>query len=145
MISLRHVGLIVKDIEQSYKLYRDILGFIPQIDHVEEGFFYEHLTGIKDGKARTSKCYSGDGSCIELIEYISHEPESRIKGLLSEGFNHIALNVENVDSVCLSIKSLGLELVNEPQLNQEKTAKVAFCYDYEKNLIELVQTKNLNE
>ena len=114
MISLRHVGLIVKDIEQSYKLYRDLLGFIPEIDHVEEGFFYEHLTGIKDGKARTSKCYAGDGSCIELIEYISHDPESRIKGLLSEGFNHIALNVENIDSLCLSIKILSKFLVLSP-------------------------------
>tara|TARA_B100000780_G_C21055447_1_gene424017 strand:+ start:60 stop:494 length:435 start_codon:yes stop_codon:yes gene_type:complete len=143
MISLRHVGLIVKDIDHSYKLYRDILGFFPKVDHVEEGDFYEHLTGIESGIARTSKCYSEDGTCIELIEYISHKPEERVKGLLSEGFNHIALNVDDIDLLCLSIKSLGLSLINEPRLNQKKNAKVAFCYDYEKNLLELVQTKNL--
>ena len=71
MISLRHVGLIVKNIDSSYKLYRDILGFEPKIDHIEKGSFYEHLTGIRNGVARTSKCYSKDGTCIELIEYVS--------------------------------------------------------------------------
>ena len=32
MINLRHVGLIVHDIDKSYELYRDILGFIPRVD-----------------------------------------------------------------------------------------------------------------
>ena len=143
MISLRHVGLIVKNLDNSYKLYRDILGFIPKVDHVEQGPFYEHLTGIESGIARTSKCYSHDGTCIELIEYISHKSEIRSKSLLSEGFNHIALNVDDVELLCKSIKSIGLKLINEPRLNEEKTAKVAFCYDFEDNLLELVQTQNL--
>ena len=143
MISLRHVGLIVKNIDSSYKLYRDILGFEPKIDHIEKGSFYEHLTGIRNGVARTSKCYSKDGTCIELIEYVSHAPEKREKGLLSEGFNHIAINVDDVDLICESITSIGLKLVNEPITNDEKTAKVAFCYDFEGNMLELVQTQNL--
>lgn len=143
MVNLRHVGLIVKDIEESYKIYRDALGFIPKLDQIEQGSFYEHLTGIIGGKARTSKCYAADGSCIELIEYISHKPEQRNKELLNEGFNHIALNVDNLDSLHSSLMALGLRFINEPKLNNEKTAKVAFCYDYENNLLELVQTKNL--
>ncbi len=143
MTTLRHVGLIVKNMDNSYRLYRDILGFIPKVDHKEQGSFYEHLTGIKSGIARTSKCYSNDGTCIELIEYISHKPEVRSKGLLTEGFNHIALNVDDIESLCESLKDIGLKLINEPKLSEEKNAKVAFCYDFEENLIELVQTKNL--
>jgi len=143
MISLRHVGLIVNDINQSYKLYRDILGFKPNVDQVEKGPFYEHLTGIKSGIARTSKCYSIDGSCIELIEYVSHKAKKRDKSLLSEGFNHVALNVDDVEYVCNAILDIGLKIVNKPKLNNDMTAKVAFCYDFEGNMLELVQTKNL--
>ena len=55
MISLRHVGLIVSNIENSLQIYRDILEFIPKIDQIEKGGFYEHLTGIQDGVARTCK------------------------------------------------------------------------------------------
>jgi len=139
MINLRHVGLIVKDIDKSYELYRDILGFFPKVDHIEKGEFYEHLTGLVLGVARTSKCYSEDGTCIEFIEYQSQIPDSRNKKLTSEGFNHIALNIDDLDSLHKKLLSIGLEFINEPKLNPEKTAKVAFCKDFEGNLLELVQ------
>jgi glyoxylase I family protein len=143
MSTLRHVGLIVSDIDKALSIYRDILGFNPKIDQIESGEFYEHLTGITSGKARTLKCYSSDGTCIELIQYLSHKPEKRNKDLLTDGFNHIALNVSNIDLIYKSLLDLGLESINEPKINKEKSAKVAFCYDYEKNLLELVQTKKL--
>jgi catechol 2,3-dioxygenase-like lactoylglutathione lyase family enzyme len=140
MINLRHVGLIVQDIDKSYELYRDILGFIPKADQIEKGDFYEHLTGLIKGVARTSKCYSSDGTCVELIEYQSQKANSRDKGLTSEGFNHIALNVDDLDLLHQKLLSIGLEFINEPKLNPEKTAKVAFCRDFEGNFLELVQT-----
>lgn len=143
MINLRHVGLIVKDIDKSYELYRDILGFIPKVDQIEKGEFYEHLTGLVSGVARTSKCYSEDGTCIEFIEYQSQSSDNRHKNLTSDGFNHIALNVDDLDFLHTRLVDIGLEFINKPKLNPDKTAKVAFCYDFENNLLELVQTKNL--
>lgn len=140
MINLRHVGLIVKDIDKSYELYRDILGFIPKVDQIEKGEFYEHLTGLVSGVARTSKCYSEDGTCIELIEYQSQSSDNRHKNLTSDGFNHIALNVDDLDCLHTRLVDIGLKFINEPKLNPEKTAKVAFCKDFEGNLLELVQT-----
>ena len=64
---------------------------------------------------------------------------NREKRILGLGFNHIALNVENVDDVFKKLVSLGLQYVNEPKVNNEGTAKVSFCRDYEDNLLELVQ------
>lgn len=143
MINLRHVGLIVKDIDKSYELYRDILGFIPKVDQIEKGEFYEHLTGLVSGIARTSKCYSEDGTCIEFVEYQSQSSDNRHKNITSDGFNHIALNVDDLDFLHTRLVDIGLEFINKPKLNPDKTAKVAFCYDFENNLLELVQTKNL--
>lgn len=143
MINLRHVGLIVKDIDKSYELYRDILGFIPKVDQIEKGEFYEHLTGLVSGVARTSKCYSEDGTCIEFVEYQSQSSDNRHKNITSDGFNHIALNVDDLDFLHTRLVDIGLEFINKPKLNPDKTAKVAFCYDFENNLLELVQTKNL--
>ena len=140
MISLRHVGLIVSNIDNSLKLYRDVLGFIPKIDQVESGDFYQHLTGIENGIARTCKCFAHDGSCIELIEYQSHKEKMRTKDILSSGFNHIAINVDDISSLEIQLKKLDIKFINEPKLNDIKNAKVAFCYDFEENLIELVQT-----
>ena len=92
------------------------------------------------GVARTSKCYSEDGTCIELIEYQSQLSDDRHKNLTSDGFNHIALNVNDLDSLHEKLIGIGIEFINEPKLNPEKTAKVAFCKDFEGNLLELVQT-----
>lgn len=139
MITLRHVGLIVDDIEKSLELYEGIFGFKPKIDQIESGPFYEHLTGITSGIARTCKCYSIDETCIELIQYISHTAEQRSKELLSSGFNHIALNVVNLESLEKKLKNIGLIFISPPKLNESETAKVAFCYDFEGNLLELVQ------
>ena len=141
MINLRHVGLIVTSIDESYKLYRDVFGFIPRVDQIEKGDFYEHLTGLKEGIARTSKCYSKDETCIELIEYQSQDSIKRNKELTSDGFNHIALNVDSLDDVHKKLLEIGIEFINEPKFNDERTAKVAFCKDFEGNLLELVQTK----
>lgn len=139
MITLRHVGLIVDDIEKSLQLYENILGFKPKIDQVESGPFYEHLTRIDSGIARTCKCYAPDGSCLELIQYISHNSEKRTKELLCSGFNHIALNISNLEALEKKLKNIGIVFVNTPKFNENKTAKVAFCYDFEGNLLELVQ------
>lgn len=139
MISLRHVGLIVDDIEKSLTLYEGVFGFKPQVDQIESGPFYENLTGINTGIARTCKCYAKDGSCIELIEYISHNATKRTKELLSSGFNHIALNIPNIEATVIQLKNMNIKFINPPRMNNEKTAKVAFCYDFEGNLIELVQ------
>ena len=106
MISLRHVGLIVDDIGKSLTLYEDVFGFKPQVDQIESGSFFEHLTGITSGIARTCKCYAEDGSCIELIEYISHDAKERTKELLSSGFNHIALNIPNIEATVIQLKNM---------------------------------------
>jgi catechol 2,3-dioxygenase-like lactoylglutathione lyase family enzyme len=139
MITLRHVGLIVDDIEKSLDLYEHTLGFKPKVDQVESGVFYEHLTGIDSGVARTCKCYAMDGTCIELIQYTSHNSEKRTKELLSSGFNHIALNIPDLELLENKLKKMGIKFINPPMINDNATAKVAFCYDYEGNLLELVQ------
>lgn len=140
MISIRHVGIVVDNIEKSFELYRDILGFIPKVDHIEKGNFYEHLTGLKSGVARIAKCYAHDGSCIEFIQYQSPSSKKRHKNITSDGFSHIALNVKNLESLHKKLLAIGLEFIGDPKLNPDKTAMVAFCRDFEGNLLELVQT-----
>lgn len=141
MIGVRHVGLIVNDIDKSLKLYNDVLGFTPMVDQIEKGNFYEHITGIKHGVARTCKCYSQNGTCIELIQYQTESLKKREKALVCEGFNHIALDVNDIDKIYKKLKNIGIIFINPPRYNDKKTAKVAFCKDFEGNYLELVQTK----
>lgn len=143
MINLRHVGLIVKDLEKSLKIYRDILNFEPKVDQLEQGKFFEIFTGIDNVKARTVKCFANDESCIELIEFYSLTPKKRLKVLNSYGFNHIALNVDDIYDLEKKLIKERVRFISAPTINPEKKAIVAFCKDFEGNLLELVQTKNI--
>ena len=52
MTKLRHVGITVRDAEQSLKLYRDYFKFEVVWDQIEEGDFIDSLSGIKNIKVR---------------------------------------------------------------------------------------------
>ena len=139
-IGLRHVGLIVSDAEKALTLYRDIFNFIPKVDQIESDDFFQKLVGIDGSSARTIKCYSAhDDSCIEIIEYKRPDMIKRVKDINSLGFNHIAINTNNLKELCIKLKSIGLSFINEPLINHDKTAIVAFCSDFEGNLLELVE------
>lgn len=140
MKTIRHVGLIVENAEKALILYRDCLGFFPEIDQIESGVFFENLVGIKEAIARTIKCHNKEtGDCIELIEYQQPEAIKRSKSINSLGFNHLALNIKEIDNLYLEIKNLGLEFITKPEYSPNGKVKVAFCRDFEGNLLELVE------
>ena len=71
MISnIRHTGLVVRNLQKSYKFYNS-LGFKKIKQDAEEGHFIETVTGIKNVKISWIKMSAGDGSLIELIQKIS--------------------------------------------------------------------------
>lgn len=139
-IGLRHVGLIVNDAEKALTLYRDILNFVPRVDQIESDNFFQKLVGIDGSCARTIKCYSvHDDSCIEIIEYQKPDMIQRVKDINALGFNHIAINTDDMEELCIKLKAIGLSFINDPSINNDKTAIVAFCSDFEGNLLELVE------
>lgn len=141
MTSLRHVGLLVENADRALTLYSDILKFHPRIDQVENDEFFQHLVGIDNSSARTVKCYSSfDDSCIELIEYITPKMKHRDKSINALGFNHIALNVQNIESLSSDLTRIGLKFLSAPKVNNENTVIVGFCWDFEGNLLELVES-----
>jgi catechol 2,3-dioxygenase-like lactoylglutathione lyase family enzyme len=144
MGGLRHAGLIVNDAEKALTLYRDILNFNPKVDQIESDNFFQKLVGIDGAIARTIKCYSiYDDSCIEIIEYKTPDMIDRAKDINSLGFNHIAINTNNLKDLSIKLKAIGLSFINEPSVNLDETAMVAFCYDFEGNLLELVELINV--
>ena len=57
----------------------------------------------------------------------------------SLGFNHLALNIKEIDNLYLELKNLGLEFITKPEYSPNGKVKVAFCRDFEGNLLELVE------
>ena len=69
--SIRHVGFVVKDLEESLLFYQGILGLELYKRFTEEGEFIDSLTGIKDVKLEWAKVIIPNGGLIELLQYHS--------------------------------------------------------------------------
>ena len=137
--ALRHVGLVVQDIDKAFYFYRDLLGFSIFKDVLESGSFIEHILGIPNVKVRTIKMHCGKEGLLELLHFEDHHIASKAKAFTQQGFTHIALTVNNMNALYEHLKKAEVSFVAVPKMSPDGHAKVAFCCDFEGNYVELVE------
>lgn len=126
-----HVGVIVKDIEESTKLFCDTFGFQKNSDSasVDSGGQFKSIV-ITNGEVK-----------MELLSPInSASPLSGFLEKRGEGIHHISIEVDNIDRELNSLKAKGKRLINEKAEVVDKQ-RVAFIHPGSSNgvLIELTQ------
>ena len=138
--SVRHTGIVVRDLIKTVNFYR-ALGFIDDNRASEQGEFIDQVTGLKNTKLEWVKLQSPDGYVLELLQYHSHPESTEITQQKSNklGCSHMAFSVDNIDRICKKIKELGGSIVNPPALTNDKKIKVAYCHDLEGVLMEIVE------
>lgn len=110
----------VKDLDQSFVVYKEILGYTNVI-YDKEGVF-EDLSGLSEGgrtyrrvllrQPLTSKGAFSDffgPSEIELVQVLSHEPKSIFEGRIwgDPGFIHICFDMNGMDALRKLVKEKG--------------------------------------
>jgi len=121
-MKIHHVCVVVSDMEESLKLYKDVLGFNVMLDRIipdgsEHGCFFEQQTlddifQIKGAKSRMVLIRSEEGSIIELEQPIVPKIQKVAKEYLRYGFvgiSEIAFGVTNIDEWFEKIKTAGYE------------------------------------
>mgnify|MGYP003675679172 CR=1 FL=1 len=139
MISLRHVGLAVTDMDNALELYRDIFKLEVVWDQIESGKFIDRLSNIPDVKVRTVKLKDAKGGMIELLQYLSHPDKINHDPINRIGCSHIAITVDDIVGMQLQLLAHGLKFHWSPQVSDDGNAKVAFCRDENGVLIEVVE------
>ena len=142
VLNTRHTGFVVLDLEKFIKFYE---GFGLKLNSrmIEEGDYIDKLVGLKNVKLEWAKLSLSDGSLIELLQYHTHtelvkkNEASQLPNRL--GCSHIALTVRNIDEaidyICLS----GGAIKNPYQISPDGKVKVAYCFDMEGNILEIVE------
>lgn len=132
MNRIEHIGIAVKDIEKSNKIFADVLGVQPyKSEEVEsEGVL-------------TSFFKTGPNK-IELLQ--ATRPDSAIAKFLEknkEGIHHIAFDVTDIYSEIERLKSLGYTMIHNEPKNGADNKIIAFLHPKDSNgvLIELCQEK----
>jgi len=84
-----HVSLTVTSIARACRLYQDLLGFVPYDEHVNEAM---RLLLLKKG-----------GNTLELTQHTPPRDTNTVPG----PFDHIALQVENMDGLVRELRDQG--------------------------------------
>jgi len=145
MENVRHVGLVVSNIEEALKFYRDLLGLKMkgkiQDEKEEDEDVLSSLLCEKNVKYKAVKLAPDDNKTrIELIEYSNPVPIPNPKTrLFYEGYTHIGFSVNDLDEMYLRLKGAGVHFNSPPKISKTGTLKVAFCKDFEGNYLELTE------
>jgi len=114
---IEHIGIAVKNLEESIKYYENILGL--KCYNIEE---------VKDQKVRTAFFKVGQTK-IELLE--STEPEGPIGKFIEkkgEGVHHIAFAVNEIQNQLNEVKEKGIQLIDEKPRKGAEGLNIAFMH-----------------
>lgn len=128
--SIAHIGIAVKDLEASGRLFRNLLGKQP--DHEEE---------VADQKVKTV-FFTIDGGAIELTA--ATDPNSPIAMSIEkrgEGVHHLSFVVDDLERELVRLQALGFQVIDQKPRTGADGYLVAFLHPKSTNgvLIELCQ------
>lgn len=127
-----HIGIAVKNLEESLKFYTEVIGL--EVAGTEV---------VEEQKVKVAFLPCGDSE-LELLE--STEPDGPIAKYIEkkgEGLQHIALRVENIEETLAELKEKGVRLIDEKPRYGAGGAKIAFVHPKATNgiLLELSERK----
>ncbi len=114
---IEHIGIAVKNLEESIKYYEEILGLTCY--NIEE---------VKDQKVKTAFFKVGEVK-IELLE--STDPEGPIGKFLEkkgEGIHHIAFAVDNIEEKLKNAEAKGVRLIDSAPRKGAEGLDIAFLH-----------------
>lgn len=150
----RHTGLVVEDLQRACDFYL-ALGFQEVARDIETGYFIDQVTGIDGARLEWVKLNLGDGVLLELLNY--HTPGNLKDIVVSDpkfdnnypanlhGCSHIAYTTPDIRACCAKIVELGGAVVNPPAQSPNGKVLVAYAFDLDGILMEIVQELSSKE
>lgn len=140
---IRHVGIVVQDLEAAISFWVQTLGFEVIVDSVEKTRFIDTMMGLNQTELRTVKLGMLKHCMVELLHFSSHRDVLKWNGSpWSTGITHVAFNVQDIDSLAKKICDAGGRLLGPIQLSADKKVRVAYAQTPDGVLLELVEPKS---
>ena len=137
---IRHVGIVVNNLQKSLKFFINVLGFKVFKKMKEKGEYIDTILNLKKADVITCKIKAPDGSLIELLKFKNYRKlDDSKKTIHSNGLKHIAFTVKDLDKVFKFFQKKKIKFFSAPQVSPDGSAKVVFCRGPENLIIELVE------
>lgn len=127
-LKVDHIGIAVKNLDESIKFYQDILGLeLMGTEVVEEQNVRVAFLPVGDTEVELLESTSEDGPIAKFIEKNG------------EGVQHIAFRVDNIEEAIEYMLSKGMKMIDEKPRYGAGGAKIAFVHPKSSNrvLVEL--------
>ena len=142
MAFIRHVGVVVTDIERSKAFYKKHFGFAVKVEALEAGECLDNCLSISAVRVKTTKMIDSLGNILELLQFVSHPmtPDENLKYSLNKiGCTHFAMTVKDISLLYDTLTAEGVLFTYPPQTSSDGNVKLAFCRDPDGTFIELVE------
>lgn len=129
-LKVDHIGIAVKNLDETLKFYTDILGL--ELGGTEV---------VEEQKVRVAFLPIGDTE-VELLESTSDDgPIAKFIEKNGEGVQHIAFKVDNIEEAIAYMQEKGMKMIDEQPRYGAGGAKIAFVHPKSSNrvLVELSQ------
>ena len=112
-----HIGIAVKNLDETLKFYQDILGLECMGTEV-----------VEEQKVRVAFLPVGDTE-VELLESTDADgPIAKFIEKKGEGIQHIAFRVDNIEEAIETMKAKGMKMIDEKPRYGAGGARIAFCH-----------------
>mgnify|MGYP001381742247 FL=1 len=139
---VRHIGIVVTNMENSLKFYRDQLGLKIIKDMDEQGNYLDNMLSLNDVRVRTVKLSANENTTlVELLEFESHN-DNKIRNFYTIGASHVAFTVDDIEKLYVNLSEKNIKFNAIPQKSPDGLVKVTFCKDPDGTPIELVEMLN---
>lgn len=117
VLKVDHIGIAVKNLEETIGFYRDVLGLeLADTEIVEEQKVKVAFLPIGDTEVELLESTSDDGPIAKYIEKNG------------EGVQHLAFQVENIEEAIEEMKAKGMRMIDEMPRYGAGGAKIAFMH-----------------
>lgn len=117
VLKVDHIGIAVKSIDETKKLYQDLLGLVHAGNET-----------VQEQKVTTAFFPVGDTE-VELLESTSPDgPIAKYLEKRGEGVQHIAFRVDNIEEALAELKAKGIQLIDEKPRKGAGGAQIAFLH-----------------
>lgn len=112
-----HIGIAVKNLDETLKFYEDVLGLKCAGSEV-----------VEEQKVKVAFLPIGDTE-VELLESTEEDgPIAKYVEKKGEGIQHIAYRVANIEEAIEEMKSKGIRMIDEKPRYGAGGAKIAFLH-----------------
>lgn len=117
VLKVDHIGIAVKNLEETLKFYTEILGLECQGTEV-----------VEEQKVRVAFLPVGDTE-VELLESTTDDgPIAKFIEKNGEGVQHIAFKVDDIEAAIEEMKAKGMQMIDEKPRYGAGGAKIAFMH-----------------